>query len=302
MKLYFLSSTPCALFISGAYFGITDLFERTAEIDLRDNLYAEFMPENAHPIRFFITERLRETPPEGCEVYLLEDGIAIYARNFQPIDQTLRVIWQEKRENCLCTLFTQGQLYLSVQTEKTFFNAYLPPSFTQATLEIRCGLIFLSTQNELVIFAQNGKRLLQEKILSFSVEENILSARLPLSDRLCRYADCKWELSQTECKQTAFVVYQAKPAEQEEKIDDGLLAYAFFESVLIGANFDDMLCDELRGDKDKLRAFLGNFEGVTLTDNPRRCGLVRQKAERLFSVDYFTVAIIDGKITEITTE
>ena len=306
MKLYFLSSAPCALLINGAYFGLTDLFERTAELDLRDNLYAEFLPENAQPIRFFITERLRETPPNGCEVYLLEDGIAVYARDFQPADLTLRVIWQEKAENCLITLFSQGRLYLSVQTEQTFFTADLPPSFASATLSMHDGLIFLSTQTELAVFTKEGKRLLQEKVLSFSVEDGILSARRPLSDRLGRFADCKWALSPTDCWQTDFVVRQRKPennengTDSEEDFDGGLIAYAFFESVLIGGNYADLLDDALRADAEKVRGFLGKFESVVVTDNPKRCGLVRKKGNRLFSVDYYEVTTKNGKITEIT--
>lgn len=299
MKLYFLSAKPCALLLNGAYFGVTDLFERTADVDLRDKLYAEFLPENAQPIRFFITEQLRTTPPEHCEVYLLKDGIAVYARDFQPTDLTLRVLWQKKHGDCLATLFSQGHLYLSVQTPKNFFNAYLPPSFTTATPSFHDEFILLSTQNELLVFTKDGKKLLQEKILSFSIEGNVLTARLPLSDRLGRYADCAWELSETQCKQTAFTICQPQ-AVADGKIDEGLLAYAFFESVLIGVNFDAMLDDELRADKDKIRAFLGDFEGVILTDNPTQCGLVRKKGERLFSVDYFQVSIKDGKIVEIT--
>ena len=299
MKLYFLSAKPCALLINGAYFGVTDLFERTADVDLRDKLYAEFLPENAQPIRFFITEQLRTTPPEHCEVYLLKDGIAVYARDFQPTDLTLRVLWQKRHGDCLATLFSQGHLYLSVQTPKNFFNAYLPPSFATATPSFHDEFILLSTQNELLVFTKDGKKLLQEKILSFSIEGNVLTARLPLSDRLGRYADCAWELSETQCKQTAFTICQPQ-AVADGKIDEGLLAYAFFESVLIGANFDAMLDNELRADKDKIRAFLGDFEGVILTDNPTECGLVRKKGERLFSVDYFQVSIKDGKIVEIT--
>ena len=38
MKIYFLSSQPCALIIGGAYFGRTGDFERFAEISLQDNL------------------------------------------------------------------------------------------------------------------------------------------------------------------------------------------------------------------------------------------------------------------------
>lgn len=301
MKLYFLSSVPCALLINGVYFGVTDLFERTADVDLRDNLYAEFLPENAQPIGFFITEQLRTTPPNGCEIYLLEDGIAIYARDFAPTDLTLRILWQKRQGDCLATLYQQGRLYLSVQTPQNFFNAYLPPSFSAATPTFHQNFILLSTDGELIVFTQDGKMLLHERVCSFSLNGNALTARLPLSDRLRRYADCVWELSEDDCKQTAFTICEEALTGEQKQPPDGLLAYAFFESVLIGANFEDMLADELLADKDKIRAFLGDFVGVTLTSQPTRCGLIRRLGERLFSVDYFQISIKDGKIVEIVT-
>ena len=299
MKIYFLSSQPCALTVNGAYFGITDLFARTAELDLRDNLFVEFLPENAQPIRFFITEQIRFSPPEHCEVYLLPDAIAIYARDFAPTDLTFRLIRQEKCADCVATLYAQGHLYLSVQTEKGFFNAYLPPCFAQATLSFPQNLILLTTSANLALFNRDGKRLLQEKIRAYALEGNELSARLPLLDSLGRYADCKWELTENGCTQTQFVLGEYT-ADNARNPSDGLLAYAFFESLLIGANYADFLCDALRADADKLRGFLGDFESVTITDNPKRCGLVRRKDNRLFSVDYYEVTTENGKITEIT--
>lgn len=299
MKIYFLSSRPCALTVNGAYFGITDLFARTAELDLRDNLFVEFLPENAQPIRFFITENIRFSPPENCEVYLLSDGIAIYARDFAPTDLTFRLIKQETGENCVATLYSQGHLYLSVQTDKNFFNAYLPPSFASASLVFYRDFILLATPAEIALFHQDGRRLLQEKAVSYTLENGVLSARLPLLDSLGRYADCKWELRETDCVQTAFVLMETS-GEHPPKISDGLLAYAFFESVLIGGNYADLLDDALRADAEKVRAFLGEFESVVVTDNPKRCGLVRRKGNRLFSVDYYEVTTKSGKITEIT--
>ena len=88
MKIYFLSSRPCALTVGGAYFGVTDTFERFAELSLKDNLYAQFSPQGALPIGVFLTEKLRTEPPENCEVYLLKDGAAIYAKDFPPADFT----------------------------------------------------------------------------------------------------------------------------------------------------------------------------------------------------------------------
>ena len=76
MKIYFLSSRPCALFLDGEFAGRTDLFERFADINPKDNAFVRFVPEGALPVSFFLTERLRFSPPDGCEVYILRDGIA----------------------------------------------------------------------------------------------------------------------------------------------------------------------------------------------------------------------------------
>ena len=130
MKIYFLSAIPCALTLNGVYFGLTDRFERFAEIHLADKILAEFIPENAQPIRFFITECLPSAPPQGCEVYLLPDGLAVFARDFPPIPAPLRVIAQERFEKGLITVFSQGGIQVSIENSFGFFTSYLPPSFS----------------------------------------------------------------------------------------------------------------------------------------------------------------------------
>jgi hypothetical protein len=59
MKIYFLASQPCALKIGGTFFGMVNDFERFAEFSLKDNLFVEFIPENALPICFFLNESIR---------------------------------------------------------------------------------------------------------------------------------------------------------------------------------------------------------------------------------------------------
>ena len=126
MRIYFLSSRPCALKVGGVFFGAVDSFERFAEINLSDRLFIEFIPENALPVSFFLTENIRFEPPQRCEVYLLRNAIAIYARDFPPSDFTLRPITQIADENCLATVFCQGGVHLSIQTDKNFFTSPLP--------------------------------------------------------------------------------------------------------------------------------------------------------------------------------
>ena len=107
MKIYFLSSRPCALTLNDAYFGLTDRFERFAEISLKDNVFVRFSPENAQPIGFFLNESVRHTPPVGCEVYLLPNALAIYAHDFPPHDLTLKIVTHLKKQpRCKCAKVT----------------------------------------------------------------------------------------------------------------------------------------------------------------------------------------------------
>ncbi len=296
MKIYFLSSQPATLTLNEAYFGFTDTFERFAEISLKDNIFVRFSPQNALPISFFLTEDIRFTPPKGVEVYLLRDGIALYARDFPPSDFTLRPIAQLREKNTLATLVMQGHLQLLLQSPDGFFVATLPPAFENSTLSFHNHFLFLETPSALAIYNARAERVFMENILSYEERDGELNAVLPLSDRLQRTAKCSYLLSDTTCTRTQFTIQQAQLSENTA---DELIPYAFFESVLIGANFEHLLCDDLLPQKDKLVQFLGNFESVILTEDANTCGLIRKKGERLFEASYFTVTLQNGKISDI---
>ncbi len=297
MKIYFLSSKPCALTLNGLFYGVTDTFERSAEISLSDNVYAQFSPQDELPLGFFLSDALRETPPKGCAVYLLRDGIALYAYDFPPADFTLRPVAQAREGEVLATVFCQGKPQLSVQSPQGFFNATLPPSFASCSLCFHGDFLCLRGENTLGIYDLTCKPLLVEEVSEYEWQENALVATLPLSDSLRRTAKCRWELTRAGCTLTEFSLEQ--PTSQEGEPPTGLLAYAFFESVLLRADCTPLLSDELRADKEKILAFLGEFTTVTLTENPNECGLVRKKAERLYTLDYFTVEIREGKIVDV---
>lgn len=293
MKIYFLSSRPCALTLNGAFFGVTDKFERYAELSLKDDIYAQFSPEGGLPIGCFLTEALRFSPPERFEVYLLKDGIALYARDFPPADFTLKPLAQAKDNGVLATLFRQGALQLSIEYAGELHTDTLPDTFEHGSVAFHSGLVFVECENCLAVYAKTGERLLLEAVLSYSVEENLLRAVLPLSDAFGRTAECAWELTETACKQTEFTVRQSAVPK------DDLLAYAFFESVLIGANYAELLSDELRPEAEKLVGFLGDFVAVALTADPKCCGLIKKRGERLYQAAYFTVETANGKIIDV---
>ena len=302
MKVYFLSSRPCALTLNDAYFGLTDRFERFAEISLKDNVFVRFTPENAQPIGFFLNESVRHAPPVGCEIYLLPNAIAIYAKDFPPSELTLKILSQKRFDNNKLTLFYQGELQLSIETEKGFFISTLPPAFENSELLFESGLFLLKAPNMLAIYTKTGERIFLESIVSCSIEAGTLSATLPLSDSLGRVADCAWEMSEHGVTRTKFVLSQSRTKSGEsdpETLKAELLPFAFFESVLLGANYASLLSDDLAPQADKLKEYLGNFCSVTLTDDPSVCGLVYKKGERLFEIVHFTVTLENGKITDI---
>lgn len=303
MRIYFLSSQPCALKLGGVYFGAVDTFERFANVTLSDNILVEFIPENALPIAFFLTESLRETPPEGCEVYILREGIAVYARDFTPNDFTLRPIAQITQDDCRATVFSQGKIHLSVQTATDFFIATLPPSFLKTELFFHKDFLFLKSPQELAIYTKTGKQVFLEKVLSYSVQEDELSVKIPLLESLGRAADCVYSLTEQSCTQTRCTLTQTRknPSAETSDIQEELLPYAFFESILLGADVAELLSEDLKASAKDLPAFFGEFVSVFPTKDWACCALIKKRKENLFEAVYYTITLKNGKISDITT-
>lgn len=295
MKIYFLSATPCFLRVNGVYFGRVDSFERFADCVLKDNLFIEFLPENLSPIRFFLTENIRFCAPDGCEIYLLRDGICIYAKNFHSTDTRLQILSQTKRENCLVTFFRQGKTQLCAEWETGFFTAEFPEFLFPCQTDFLNGFLVLRGEHGVAVYGQTGEILVCEKSISNSLDGDFLRARLPLSDSLGSFADCVWDLRDTNCRQTEFTLLRR---ETDTPIDE-IIAYAFFESVLIGGDYTQFLSEDLQQKADTLRRFLGEYQSVALTQNPLECALVRKKGERIFESAYFHVEIQNGRICDI---
>ena len=302
MKIYFLSAMPCALSVNGCYFGLCDTFERFADLSLKEENYILFQPQGAGAIGFFLTEQIRFSPPKGCAVYLLPDAIAIYAKDFPPVDFTLRPLQQLRDEKTLATLYMQGVLQLSIESEFGFFVSTLPPCFSEATLEFTEELLIVKTQNHLAIFSKKGEKLLQECVLFYERKDTQIHLQIPLSDCLGRMADCKYEIQNGQLIRTQCILSQARTfasAQEPSKLRDELLPFAFFESILLGADYTQFLHESLQEKATALHAFLGDYSAVTMTNNANVCGLVREKQPDLYTVDYYTVERKDGKIIDV---
>lgn len=300
MRVYFLSSKPCALRVGGAYFGTVSDFERFAEISLKDNLFVECIPQGNLPVCFFLNEALVENPPKGVEIYLLKNGCAVYVRDFPPSDFSLQPITQKKFPNALVTLFRQGELQAAIETDAGVFVTPLPPAFSKnADIFYENGAFVIKTDAHACVLSGTGEILLNEKISAFSLSDGTLRLTLPLSDFRGTSANVCYRLSKNAAVKTEFSLLAPQNGKTEEELSEALLPYAFFESVLIGADYACFLSPALAEKSDDVRAFLGTFSAVVLTKNPKEIALVKQKRERVFELVYYQTEIQDGKITDI---
>ena len=164
------------------------------------------------------------------------------------------------------------------------------------------ALIGLETKEKLALYTRAGECVFYEDVLSYTVENEELNATLPLSNCLGRTAECRYELTEFSCRRISVALRQTR-AENGETTDDkialSLLPFAFLESVLLGIDYTQFLSKDLLGKAETLRAFLGEFVAVVPTRKPNVCGLVRQKADRLYEVESVSLEITDGKITDI---
>lgn len=295
MRIYFLSSQPAALYVGGAYFGQTHDFERYAEISLQDHLPVRWEAEGMHPVTFFLDERLPLQPPTGVSVYRLQNGLAVYCDGFQSTDDALRVIAQARKGDTLATVCRQGGVFLGIDSPKGFFSATLPPSFADCQLFFVGALVGVKTAEEVAVFSTAAERLLLERYTAIEEREGELCLTIPLSDRYQRQADCRYAIGENTLLRTSYQLRQAEVAEKE-----GLIAYAFFESVRIGADFSAFLCEDLQKNAPSVREFLGDFLHVLPTENPKQCLLVYKKEERLFDVRPFNIEVEKDIITDIT--
>ena len=297
MRFYFLSSVPCALKIGGVFYGTVNDFERFLDLSPKDNLFVEFLPVNAQPVRFFITEEIRFSPPENCEVYLLPNAVALYANHFAPLDTTLRPHVQKAFDDTLITVFSQGEVQVSLQSASGFFVRSLPPCFCDCSLSCHGDLFCLETENRLFALTKFGVPVLDEKVISYHFENDELVAVLPLLDSRNRRASVRYRLFETGVERTGFTLLF--PDENGETFPDELLAYAFFESVLIGADYARFLGDSLQAKATSVKTFLGDFQAVFPAQNGNGCLLVYPKAERLYEVKPFSVETENGKIIDL---
>ena len=290
MKVYFLSERLAALTLNGVYLGMIDGFERSVELDPNDGIYAEIAPAGCIPLRFCVDQDFLFAPPPNIRLYYSDNSVGVYAFGFVHEDQTLAVLSEEQLGGAHFTLYRQGGVYLRYEHGKTHILP-LDDRFEKCEIkEINDGFL-LTGAGAFVLLGRNGNVLVRSEGEVLEAGET-LTAEIPFHDSMGHTVVSEWrggELISSSIR--------AKRAPTE-----ATYALALFECVNLGVDPAPYLHEKIRHKADSLKAFLGDYRSVVLTDSPHRVGLVYERKERVFDVRYYIVTLEDGKIANITPE
>lgn len=291
MRVFFLSEKAGGLTVNGAYLGMVDGFERSAELDPRDGLFCECAPFGYAPVCFRLDEDFLLDPPPQIQLYHTRQGVGVYICDFVRSDPTLSVLWQERVSRSRLTLCMQGRLTLNLENETGFHLISLPerlidcrpsPCGEDILLEGSGAFVLLSREGEIRVSAEG--RVLERN--------ELLRAEVPFHDSAGHTAVMEWKEG---ALQTCSIRTAREPSE-------ATFALALFESALIGADCEPYLAEDLKPKAGQLRSFLGEYTSVVLTEEPDLVGLVFERKPRVFDVRYFRVTLQDGKVSNIQEE
>lgn len=304
MRVYFLSGIPAALKLCGIYIGIIDNFERSIELDPKERVFAEIIPdENLSGINFILDGKFFSDPPSFCDVYLLEGDALIYIREYESKTGKIEILHQTRFKENLITLFSQGTLYLSIDGGQYSLTP-LPKSFINFTAEnytLAGREVFgISNGRHLILISENGNIIFKSGANAFTCGDT-LKISADFETCTCARAECEYSYDGQSLKLISANTVELRPPERE------ILHFAFFESVLCAGDFSAYLTEELRQKAGDLRPFLGEFVAVTVPPekfylthgNISAAGLVFPKSSNLYEVRYYAVEFEGDKISNI---
>ena len=306
MRVYFLSCIPAILKLNGMYIGGIDGFERRIELDPKDRVFAEIIPdENLQGVNFFLDEKFFSCPPDFCDLYSLEDDFLIYVREYGVKGGKIEVLYQTRFGGNLITLFAQGGLYLSIEGANYSLEP-LPPSFKNFTAQTHTlagrEVLAISGERHLLIISERGEIIFKSAANSFDFSDT-LKVTADFETCTCAKAECEYSYDGEKLTRISAKTVETRPPEKE------ILHFAFFESVLTCADCAKYLDDELKERAADLKSYLGEFVSVTVPPekffivhgNINAAGLVYPKGKNLFEIKYFAVDFNGDKISNIYT-
>ena len=309
MRIYFLSVSPAALKLDGAYMGIIDSFERFADFgddELSRGVFAEVVPQGALcAANFIINNNFFKEPPDFLDLYSVDGDAVIYIKRYAPAGGKLEVLAQHNFKGVTATLFSEGGgIYLNCTNGVNSSLYELSSNFNRAQFigQKISGFDVLVLQGEgcIAVISDGGKRVFYNPAESWSCGDNLTVTVNFNTCAMCK-AECRFVFDGD--KMTLAGSVTREYAEPPLSVSH----FAFFESVLTKGDYKKYLSEELAQKADALPSFLGEFIDVTVPysrffekhGDLLAAGLVYPVGKNLFEVKYFAVEVTDGKITNI---
>ena len=310
MYYYFSADFPVAMKLNGIYVGELQSTVKAMNIDAQNAPLIEICPLgiNCATLNFILNDNLLSAPPDGLLVTDLKGGYLLKFTKRQNNSQ-FKVLSQTKLPYAVITVFNDGALKLSIETENDIFAK---------TFEI------YTDSAEIIPFTLCGVRSVAIKLCSnvdvlcvYSLNENITElfcrpvhdfttdGEFTTTERLCDMAKhqitCAWELDNGILKERKRTVTRSQKFDLS-RLSEKLIPYAFIEEFATGGEIDCYVTDSVKENANFLGGYLGDFIGVMpppIFRSPEEVGLIYKKKDNLFYTEYYTFEFEERKICNI---
>lgn len=306
MTVYFLSSTPAALRLNGAYMGVIDGIVRRVEVGEGEPLFVEAVPsDNRMPVNFMLDDNFLAAPPPFADLYLMGSDVLVKIKRYGHKDTALRPIFQTHFCGNLITLCRRGDIALCVDRSDGSYDIFeLDDGFSAARpAEGNAGghpVLCIYSQSRLAIISEGGKLVFNNRVKSYSLGD-MLGVTVDFESCAGAVGECSYSYDGGQFTLVSGRTVETRP------VGDDVRHFAFFESILTHADASAYLCGELRDRAGELSAYLGEFVDVVIppqkfyqkTGEERAAGLVYAVAPNLYRVKFYAADIKCGLVENI---
>lgn len=316
MRVYFTSARNAALKLNGIFMGFIGSFEKFADLNPKERIFAEILPENGdyYPLSCVLDENFFEQPPDFCDVYTFDGGAVIHVTAFPCRARELKVLKQTRFQDILVTLYTDGAPKLSVERKNNFSQATLPVEFAECEIASHTlngnTLITASAaagaEQDLIIFSDTPEKVYSGRVIDFSITD-CLHTKITYNDPAKHEAEIQWTWTENSFSLKSYTVNATKQFDLSQT-QPPLIPLLFFNEILVRGEPQIYLGDALKARTNELDGYLGNFAGVMsppelfYSNYPHKlaAGLVYPRAANLFEVRFFEVKLENNLIANIS--
>ena len=307
MFYYFSADFDCALKIDGKY--ITTLNDFAHKTQSQTPLFVEACElTNQGETHHILTKpEYLQNPPKSVAVVDLKGGYFI--KFLQKLVMPFGIITQLKNEFLVATLFYENGLKLSIETPNAFYAEDLEIQLDSASFSlVKCDnevLLCLYTKgkfNNLLIFtlAPSIKKVFSMQVNDFNFAQNLFTTII-YKDIAKHKVVSEWNFNNGQFVKINSVITTSDKYNYQN-LSPSIKPFAFFEEVLVGGEFLQLLTPNMQKNAHKLKSYLGDFSAI-ITPPPFRekneVGLLYKVKPRFYSVNYYSLTFQNDKIDNI---